>query len=646
MFIIICFFDDLRSQMRCVKELFFLFVLSFFLFSCGKQEEDTKNQEEADTKTDESLCEENNAECGNITIENEGEKRTVFCGECYKGYDCDNSINKCVGGSRKEQCGSKPENSLWNDDGAGGKFMQSWDGSKWVPETHEAVFSETPAECGFTCINGFYFESEKNSCKKFSTRQTPCPDLPANAEWNDGGAGGTFTQTYNGEQWIPESHESTAGKTPGECVFMCREDYAWENGECITAPERTVPCKGLPDNASWNTVESIPQTSDGFDWTPTDEGSYNETPSTEECRFVCNELFFWSGSECINPCEDNLCQKIENSDGVCTPFDYNIFSCGCNTGFRWNSQKKQCESNENAGKVTCSGQKFCYDSSERPCEEVQDEYFGQDAHYAELGFCIARDFSVENPDSDEGIVIDNNTGLEWQQTIKGYNNFTWEAANDYCDKLSYGSHDDWRLPTIEEFRTIIDYGGNGGGVDTSLFPIPTVCDFWTATPDAVYGNGKHWVADSRGNYSNNSNAFEYSARCVRKSWTPPVSKFKAKTENGAVIVIDSTTNLIWQGTVNEKDMSWYAALLYCENLTYAGYDDWRLPNIKELETILRFDKSDGTPSDFPDIPGWRYWSSSSYTLAYGHGWGLNILYGGSVIFVPKAYEELYALCVR
>jgi len=625
-------------------KIFVLIVLCFLSFSCGKSNENKTDDTEGKTKSDEAVCAENHAECGDLRIVGEENIIRVFCGECKKGFECDEEEHKCNVMTRESKCRNKPDHSAWNDNGAEGIFIQTWNEGEWIPKNKDAVYSETPVECGFTCLKEYYWNDFY--CIDWPTRSKKCPDLPKNAVWNDNGADGTFIQKWDGENWIPESLETVPGKTPGDCVFMCRENYAWENGGCITAPTRTEPCKGLPEHASWNTADSVFQTSDGFDWTPSDKGVYNETPSSDECRFVCNDSYFWNGSDCVNPCGGNPCQKTENSDGVCTVFDYDVFICGCKTGFRWNSKHKQCESNENAGKVLCSGQKLCYDSSERPCEEVQGDYFGQDAHYAGLGFCIARDFSVENHDGGEAIVIDNNTGLEWQQTIEGYNNFTWDDANDYCKKLEYGGHDDWRLPTIEEFRTIIDYGGNGGGVDTSLFPVPTVCDFWTSTVDAVYGNGKHWAVDSRGGYGNNANGFEYSARCVRNSWTPSPSKFHMVSENGSKIVRDATTNLIWQGTVEDKELSWYDALVYCENLTYAGYNDWRLPNINELETLLRFDKSTGTPSDFPDIPEWRYWSSSTYTLSHGYGWGLNIQYGGSVVFVPKGYDDLLAVCVR
>lgn len=625
-------------------KIFLLILLCFLSFSCGKSNENKADDTEGKTKSDEAVCAENHAECGDLRIVGEENIIRVFCGECKKGLECDEYEHKCKIVTREADCRGKPEHGVWNDNGAEGIFTQTWDGENWIPKNKDAVYSETPVECGFVCPEEYYWNNFY--CIDRPTRKKDCPALPANAVWNDNGADGTFIQTWDGENWVPESVEAVPGKTPGDCVFMCKEGYAWKNGGCITAPTRTEPCKGLPEHASWNTADSVFQTSDGFDWTPTDEGVYDETPSSEACRFVCNSSYFWNGEKCVNPCEtNNPCPGIENSDGICVPARFNLIICGCSEGYRWNSKEKQCESNENAGKVVCTGQTDCYiDNAERPCDEAQDDYFGQDAQYAGKGMCIPRNLSVENTEIEgEGIVTDHNTGLEWQQTIPNTHDFTWEKAVDYCEKLGYGGHDDWRLPTIYELRTILDYGE--GGIDKTLFPGPTYY-FWTTTVDAVYGDGGHWVVNfgQGGAYSNNANYFEYCVRCVRKNWSAPVSKFKKSIENGDIIVKDSTTGLIWQGTVEDKDLTWDEALVYCENLIYAGYNDWRLPNVNELETLLDFEESEEPFSAFPDIPGWRFWSSTSSSSGPSKALHLNLEYG-SVNPWDKSVKYL-AVCVR
>ena len=49
--------------------------------------------------------------------------------------------------------------------------------------------------------------------------------------------------------------------------------------------------------------------------------------------------------------------------------------------------------------------------------------------------------------------------------------------------------------------------------------------------------------------------------------------------------IDPSTGLMWAGKDNGKDVSWKKALKYCRDLRLAGYSDWRLANMAELQGI-------------------------------------------------------------
>ena len=58
------------------------------------------------------------------------------------------------------------------------------------------------------------------------------------------------------------------------------------------------------------------------------------------------------------------------------------------------------------------------------------------------------------------------------------------------------------------------------------------------------------------------------------------------TANTNEVVTDSLTGLIWQRTWNSTGKTWQEALDYCTALSYGGYEDWRLPNRFELQSLV------------------------------------------------------------
>ena len=54
------------------------------------------------------------------------------------------------------------------------------------------------------------------------------------------------------------------------------------------------------------------------------------------------------------------------------------------------------------------------------------------------------------------------------------------------------------------------------------------------------------------------------------------------------LMTDDATGLMWAQDDSGEAMNWEAALAYAEASTYAGYDDWRLPNVKELQSIADY----------------------------------------------------------
>ncbi|HRQ70003.1 MAG TPA: DUF1566 domain-containing protein [bacterium] len=55
---------------------------------------------------------------------------------------------------------------------------------------------------------------------------------------------------------------------------------------------------------------------------------------------------------------------------------------------------------------------------------------------------------------------------------------------------------------------------------------------------------------------------------------------------GEIEWTDPETNYMWS-TKNNQEMHWYNAVIYCEDLIISGYDDWHLPTIGQLRTLIR-----------------------------------------------------------
>ena len=60
--------------------------------------------------------------------------------------------------------------------------------------------------------------------------------------------------------------------------------------------------------------------------------------------------------------------------------------------------------------------------------------------------------------------------------------------------------------------------------------------------------------------------------------------------NGDGTVTDSPTGLQWTQRGNGEDINFEDSVAYCEALTLAGFDDWRLPTLAEAKTLFRPDR--------------------------------------------------------
>lgn len=113
--------------------------------------------------------------------------------------------------------------------------------------------------------------------------------------------------------------------------------------------------------------------------------------------------------------------------------------------------------------------------------------------------------------------------------------------------------------------------------------------------------------------------------------------------NGAVT--DQRTGLAWQQQDDGQLRNWEGAIAYCEGLTLAERSDWRLPNVKELESLT--DDSRWNPAIDPIFTGVRsnyYWSSTTYAYYSLSALDVNF-YDGYVGDDDKSLGG-YVRCVR
>jgi hypothetical protein len=118
------------------------------------------------------------------------------------------------------------------------------------------------------------------------------------------------------------------------------------------------------------------------------------------------------------------------------------------------------------------------------------------------------------------------------------------------------------------------------------------------------------------------------------------------TDNGDGTVTDNCTGLVWQQVSDGVQRDWEGCLAYCEGLEYAGYSDWRLPNRRELESLV--DSSRHTPSIdpklFPDNLHVGFWSSTTHVKNPAEAWRVHFLYGGVGHYIKSG--QYHARCVR
>ena len=254
------------------------------------------------------------------------------------------------------------------------------------------------------------------------------------------------------------------------------------------------------------------------------------------------------------------------------------------------------------------------------------------------------DYEINLPsytDNGDGTITDNVTGLMWQKEDDNTAR-TWDDANSYCNDLTLASYTDCRLPSKKELMSIVDYGTYNPSIDTAYFPGTNASSYWSSTTYAG-GSSYAWCGYfDYGRIGYDYKSYIADVRCVRGQEL----SFGNLTDNGDGTVTDANTGLMWQqGEGGQK--TWEDAISYSEGLSLAGYTDWRLPNIKELESITDDTLYNPTidTNFFPGAHASPYWSSTTYASDSSLAWYVTSKVATSTPATYK-FHISYLRCVR
>ncbi|MHA2000653.1 MAG: Lcl C-terminal domain-containing protein [Promethearchaeota archaeon] len=293
--------------------------------------------------------------------------------------------------------------------------------------------------------------------------------------------------------------------------------------------------------------------------------------------------------------------------------------------------------------------------------EIGNAFFGQDAQYDGL--------APSYKDNQDGTVTDLNTGLMWQQDPG--EKVSYYDAVDNADEFILAGYDDWRLPTIKELYSLIVFTGTDPsgmeGDDTSRLTPFIDTDYFVfkygdtsnneRIIDSQYASSTTYVSDTiDGGKSVTDFGVNFADGRIKGYGTGPMpGQSEDKTyfvmyvrgnsdygindfiDNEDGTITDNTTNLMWSQNDSGVGMNWEDGLSWVQQKNvenYLGYSDWRLPNIKELQSIVDYTRSPDTTDSaainqlfkctvITDKAGMEdyafYWSSTTHASSNGMG---------------------------
>ncbi len=335
--------------------------------------------------------------------------------------------------------------------------------------------------------------------------------------------------------------------------------------------------------------------------------------------------------------------------------------------------------------VVDTAQSICYNQSVTISPPASGAaWSGQDAQHAGN--------APRYRDNGDGSVTDLVTGLMWQQDPGA--KVTFAAAVAGAGLLTLGGHNDWRLPTIKELYSLILFNGSdasscmapGAGactakpfLDTNYFRFEygntnageRIIDaqFWSATEyvsTTMGGNATVFgvnFADGRiKGYPRDTGpggAFTEFCRYVRGN---PNYGVNLLLDHGDGRVTDRATGLMWTRDDSGTGLNWSNALAWVQARNAAnhlGHNDWRLPDAKELQTLVDYTRSPATTRSAAISPAFHctaiideggrtnwpfYWAGTTHADSTGNGsFAVYVCFGEGLGWMTNAAAGGYEL---
>ena len=326
--------------------------------------------------------------------------------------------------------------------------------------------------------------------------------------------------------------------------------------------------------------------------------------------------------------------------------------------------------------IVDTGQERTYDNQrEIEYPKAGQKFFGQDAHYS--------GHQPSYRDNRDGTITDQVTGLMWVQDPGPKKTYVQAVAG--ASTCRVGKHADWRLPSIKELYSLIQFRGEDVDprstatsnlrpfIDTKYFKFSygdaskgeRIIDsqFATSTKyvsttmrgdETVFGvnfaDGRIKSYPTGTGQRRSGSAKGYYVFYVRGNAKYGKNDFH---DNRDGTITDRATGLTWAkvdsghleaGEKKDGKLNWEQALAWVEKLEHAGHSDWRLPSAKELQSIVDYTRSPDTTRSAAISPQFEvtpirdgqgqvnypnYWTGTTHKRAGGGDTAVYVAFGRS-----------------